>query len=427
MRRGIRRSPDGRARRRARPDAGFTLIEVVIALTIFATVIGGIASASSLGVKLGGLSNSRQTATHLATQEMERLRSTPFAAIGLLDPPTATATDPNNPDSAVIITGDTTSWTVVGGATEPIVSGGTVDHIDSDLDNGATFAIYRYVTQPGADAGLKRVTVIIQWDTTSRVVQSSLFSSGAIGWTSVGSTTTTTSTSVPSSTTTTIPSTTTTTVPATTTTTTPCGTDTSAPSGSLTIVPGAGASAGYTSSSNVSLRPLATDNCTTSGLLMEVANSADAFGAWQAYQTPLSWALASGSGVRTVQVAFKDAAGNVSPTYSASITVDNTAPSTPGSFTVKRAANKKSTTITFNAVTGDGTLVGYRVYRADGTSAAQIVQVLSASASGPVPQCLASPCTYTDNGLDSKTAYTYYVKTYDLGGNESAATASIHV
>jgi hypothetical protein len=45
------------------------------------------------------------------------------------------------------------------------------------------------------------------------------------------------------------------------------------------------------------------------------------------YSTTTPWPLSNGDGKKTIYVKFRDAAGNISPTYSSSITLDTVSPS----------------------------------------------------------------------------------------------------
>ncbi len=106
MERGARMERRGRARpntrrrlRRARPsvtgadrEAGLTLIELVIAISVFAVMAGGIASTASSGLNLIRNDRNRSVAANLASQEMDEIRQTAFGALPLSGLTTATKT-----------------------------------------------------------------------------------------------------------------------------------------------------------------------------------------------------------------------------------------------------------------------------------------------------------------------------------------------
>jgi len=99
-------------------------------------------------------------------------------------------------------------------------------------------------------------------------------------------------------------------------------TDFAAPTGSITI----NAGAAYTNSTSVILFLSASDNSGTVSS-MQLSNDGSTWSGWEAYATTKPWMLSSGDGEKTVYVQFKDAAENVSSTYSDTIILDTTAPS----------------------------------------------------------------------------------------------------
>lgn len=108
MERGARMERRGRARRtnqrclrRVRPpgrrgttsnESGLTLIELVIAISVFAVMAGGIASTASSGLNLIRNDRNRSVAANLASQEMDEIRQTGFASLPLSGLTTATRT-----------------------------------------------------------------------------------------------------------------------------------------------------------------------------------------------------------------------------------------------------------------------------------------------------------------------------------------------
>lgn len=177
-------------------EEGFTILEVVIALGVFALLIAGLATSTFAGLNLVGRSSARQSATQVASQEIERLRAEGYAKLGH---PAASAplfsADPDNPNHALNST--STEFTVpeLAGGPEVLVVGASPPYT---TDAGPTtvareqqrFRVYRYVTWVGDTSippnTLKRLTVIAQWsgkDTTgkpNRVVLATVFSAGEI-------------------------------------------------------------------------------------------------------------------------------------------------------------------------------------------------------------------------------------------------------
>lgn len=93
--------------------------------------------------------------------------------------------------------------------------------------------------------------------------------------------------------------------------------DTTAPTGSISINKGAA----YTDSKSVTLTLSAIGAAT-----MCFSNDNSTWSSWESYATSKSWTLVSGDGTKRVYARFKDAAGNVSETYSDTIIYDTTPP-----------------------------------------------------------------------------------------------------
>ena len=118
--------------------------------------------------------------------------------------------------------------------------------------------------------------------------------------------------------------------PSPTPTPTPTPTDTTAPSGSVSINSGAS----YTNSTSVTLTLSATDSVGVVGYYASTSSSTPTASAsgWNSvtsttsYTGSVSYSLSSGEGSKTIYAWYKDAAGNVSSTANATITLDTTVP-----------------------------------------------------------------------------------------------------
>ena len=123
--------------------------------------------------------------------------------------------------------------------------------------------------------------------------------------------------------------------------------DTSQPTGYININSGAQ----YANSANVTVTASVSD--TGSGLgQMRFSNDGNAWSAWQAYAASKSWALASGSGSRTVYAQFRDGVGNTSSSLSDTITLDTVQPT--GSVNINSGATyATSTSITLSLSASD--------------------------------------------------------------------------
>ncbi|MBU1102666.1 fibronectin type III domain-containing protein [Patescibacteria group bacterium] len=179
--------------------------------------------------------------------------------------------------------------------------------------------------------------------------------------------------------------------------------DTTAPTVSAFTIPSTATSLTVSISSFA-----ATDNVGVSGYMITetaTAPSASATG-WSA-SAPTSYTFAS-AGSKTLYAWTKDAAGNVSTSRSASVTVtlpDNQAPSIPTSLSAT-AVSSSQINLSWTASTDNVGISGYRIYR----SGTQIATSATNS--------------YSNSGLSASTAYTYTVAAYDAAGNVSAQSTA---
>ena len=245
-----------RARRHAtRPDAppgpsggeaGMSLIELVVAMTLLAIVMVGLSSSIGVAYRVVALGRQRQVAEATANKRLEELRDVDYAQMAMNEAPTRSS-DPTNPDA--FVSTDGASYDVTGkGDFEPLIidttTPGPVLHVESPVVIGTTKVdVYEYVTWvdapdvPGTQ-NLKRISVVVKYRNvsvpgTAHVLRESvLFTSGTVTVPKGGSTTSTT---------------TTTTVPSTTTTVPPSG------CGGFSVSNGSGALVGYTATRTVTL------------------------------------------------------------------------------------------------------------------------------------------------------------------------------
>lgn len=163
--------------RRRADDAGFTIVESLMAIVIVAIIFISLTTGLQLTIRHQADQRTRQQAGTIALEEIEAARSVPWEALELsTTPPAGTP----HTDGVVVFGADfdlaTDETLVVGpgidavpGLLEPASVGGLV------LDNQA-FDVYRYVTDSGTD--VRRVIVEVQW--ASRGVARSFWTSTQI-------------------------------------------------------------------------------------------------------------------------------------------------------------------------------------------------------------------------------------------------------
>ena len=181
--------------------------------------------------------------------------------------------------------------------------------------------------------------------------------------------------------------------------------DTVAPVGSISVNSGSS----YTRSTSVGLTVSASDD--GSGVdEMRFSNDGTTWNAWEDYAGSKPWSLTPGDGSKSVRVQLKDAAGNVSQTYSDSILLDATPPTSPGTPT-DAGAYTTSTLFMFrwtpSADSGSG--VSLYEYRVGSTPGAADVQAGSVGASSLQKTIFGSVGR----------SYFFKIMAVDLAGNSS--------
>ena len=172
------RFPTTRARLRNADDSGFTLVEVMVAMMVFATIATALGYTAMGALRASNMSRAEQQAIDFGTQKLEDLRAIDYASLGH-DLATDTAADPRitSCTSPKDTARKCASWTdPTSGSTheEYLVDGALASHsevADTTLSNSSTYTISYYVTQPaeasvnyiGAGLDFKRVTIVSTW------------------------------------------------------------------------------------------------------------------------------------------------------------------------------------------------------------------------------------------------------------------------
>jgi prepilin-type N-terminal cleavage/methylation domain-containing protein len=157
-----------RWRHRLSGDGGFSLVEMIVALTVAAMLLTGGAYVLGSSMKTVVAVRANSQAAELISESIEQLRSSAYAAVAM-DPadlsgdsrisgsPGAQTFDPDAGGSKF---GEETVLAVTGGVVKP--------HLSSVTRNDQVYSLARYVTVPPTDssvstASYKRVTVIVTW------------------------------------------------------------------------------------------------------------------------------------------------------------------------------------------------------------------------------------------------------------------------
>ena len=420
-------------RTRGGSEAGFSILEVVLALTLFAVAVLGIGVSAGFGLRLTGQSNSRQAAVQVATDAMETLRASEWTTLGMdVDAATFTeATDPGSPDGGVNLAAKTYAVPLDNPVTEDLVDIGTTPHRLSTAFDAREFDVYQFVTWVDETKDEKRATIVVRYKgidksgAPNEVVLSSIFTPGDIGFRAVSSTTPTTSGG--SSTTT---SSTTTTVAG----ACPSGNDSGAPSSvSASILSGVGSDGvRYVTSDSVVVSVSANDPCQPmTAAVTEGSTTLESDFSDSPHSVPFG--LSAGDGSKTVTVTVSDFHGNLASPVTDTVTLDSTAPGAVDDLTGTAAKSSNDRTVTLrwaNDVTDPvpGTTTGatrsvarYEVYVATGSSS---TASLAGSVTANTTTCPAGTCSFTHANLSNQT-YTYFLKAIDPAGNAGSASNKV--
>ncbi|MBI4689990.1 MAG: fibronectin type III domain-containing protein [Nitrospirae bacterium] len=212
---------------------------------------------------------------------------------------------------------------------------------------------------------------------------------------------------------------------------TPQASDTTAPTGSITVNSGAS----YTNSTSVTLALSASDSVGVTGYYLSTSSttpsstssttpSASASG-WTAvtsttsYGEGVSYTLSSGDGTKTIYVWYKDAAGNVSTTYSDSIVRDTTA---PADGTLTATAGDAQVSLSWSGFSDATSGIGsYRLMYST-SSTPSSCSIGAGSTGTQICSGTISSCTAT--GLTNGTTYYYRVCAKDNAGNASTGVTA---
>lgn len=410
-RRGLGPAPRLRFPRNA-DERGISLVELVVAITVMAIIMSGLALSLSVDYAAVALARTRGVAEAAANKRLEEFRDVDYASLALSSQPQNSA-DTTNPDSFVSSNGATYDVSGKNEKEDLIVAAGTgpVAHLEADVTIGTTVIdVYKYVTWVDVPSiagthNLKRLSIVVRYHamprgTSMRFLRESVVLSP--GTVSVGASAVTTTTST---TTTTLP-------PVTTTTTTLPGTT----CGSFTVTGASPATSGFTGTTTVTLT-MSLASCGSSVIVNFSNDGGATWGTDFAYSSTkktIAWTLTSGDGLKTISARLRNGvSGSPKSLAAKTITLDTVKPTTPISFTRTATCSGSNRTVVLRWSTAfDTNLVGYRLYR---------------STNGTTYSLLSTLATLTTSNKHSKslTSVRFYVIAYDKTGNTSNATTTI--
>lgn len=398
---------------RMRDEDGFSLAEIMVALTIVSVGMLALAGTASTGARMLAEARQRQAATEIANREIEHIRNIPYDDVALTGTITR-STDPERPDYWVSDAGTGYDHDQ-NGTHDPLVidSAGAITHSENITVGPTQLTIYRYVTwvdDPDVTGAqdYKRLVLIAFYrapvnNGRAREVRASVlftpgsvFVSGEQAGGTVGSTSSPTPTPSP-------------------TPSGSCSGDTEGPTGSFTIVSGTGAEQGYTSSTTITLSLAPVDSCTP--ITVRFSNDNVTFGSsvtYDALNPTTTWTVPGGDGTKSVWGRFTDGVGNVrNLTTARTIVLDQTLPTVPGTLTRTLSCSGADRTVNLSwGTSSDANLLGYRIYHSVDNGPYSVLSTTSG-------------LTGSDTHKKTLDSVRFKIASYDRAGNESVYTNEI--
>ena len=155
-------------------DYGFSLVEYIVALSIATAIFTALAFSLVGGTKAALLSQQNQQAGDALNQAVEDARALPYYSLVMsttdLNTGEATRSPSLSSCNCYNPTNDTTGGTEVETLSASAAGGGLSPHVTSVAQNGGTYKLRRYVTQPvdATGAAYKRLTVIASWTSAGK-------------------------------------------------------------------------------------------------------------------------------------------------------------------------------------------------------------------------------------------------------------------
>ncbi|MDA8392835.1 MAG: type II secretion system protein [Actinomycetota bacterium] len=159
--------------RRSGAEDGFTLIELVVALALFAILMAPLAEVFYTSIGTSSADRVRVVAIAMASRTSQQMASVPYASLGFYGDQAGFSTGWESGDATSDATPDSGN-TVELSATTPAGTTPPVDPVSHTTQSGTTFTIQRFVTWADAVTGsgrldegaYKRTTVLVCWPAT---------------------------------------------------------------------------------------------------------------------------------------------------------------------------------------------------------------------------------------------------------------------
>jgi len=165
----VRRLMERQRRALASHDAGFTLIEILVALFLTLVIMAALLGVLVSSLRTVAQARQRQTATALATQTLERLRALPYDSVTGPDAvayPVSTIPALQWAPLAAGVYTFTPPASLLPGVAEPLVVNHYSGKAVTQLIDGVTYTVQTYVTKPApttAGEQAYNLTALVSW------------------------------------------------------------------------------------------------------------------------------------------------------------------------------------------------------------------------------------------------------------------------
>jgi prepilin-type N-terminal cleavage/methylation domain-containing protein len=160
--------------RRVTDDDGFSLVEMIVALTIAAIAFSALGLALISGARASLLSQQNQQAGDLLSQSVEQARVLGYDGLAMRATDLGTGESVRTPTLATCLCYAPNTDLTSGTGVEPLAgtdpAGGISPHVTSFVQNGLSYRVRQYVTSPvdAFGATYKRLSVVVSWSSLGK-------------------------------------------------------------------------------------------------------------------------------------------------------------------------------------------------------------------------------------------------------------------